>query len=245
MKSFETFQWTENVDNGMTLRMPKEVIENRYWAKLPLNSKAIYPPILKHVNKERGLAFPSIRTLAILSGVTEKTAGKGVNGLNGLPGFKKVRKMSKRGHTAYHYLINEPIRDSRNTIWFSHSYINGGNWSQLTQTAKAILPVLKFFSGCDIEPYCELENIEYIPIEHREIYKGRKYDFMDAEEAYICELAGISKKSLPSAYDNLIKHHIIEPLGLYEGRKVWKVFVKPTQHYKRDWLNSELKKRYG
>ena len=245
MKSFETFQWTENVDNGMTLRMPKEVIENRYWAKLPLNSKAIYPPILKHVNKERGLAFPSIRTLAILSGVTEKTAGKGVNGLNGLPGFKKVRKMSKRGHTAYHYLINEPIRDSRNTIWFSHSYINGGNWSQLTQTAKAILPVLKFFSGWDIEPYCELENIEYIPIEHREIYKGRKYDFMDAEEAYICELAGISKKSLPDAYRSLIKNHIIEPLGLYEGRKVWKVFVKPTQHYKRDWLNSELKKRYG
>ena len=69
--------------------------------------------------------------------------------------------------------------------------------------------------------------------------------FMDAEEAYICELAGISKKSLPSAYDNLIKHHIIEPLGLYEGGKVWKVFVKPTQHYDRDWLNKQLKKRYG
>ena len=242
---YSPFQWSDNFNNSLFSRIPREIIELGYWAKLPLNSKAIYPPILKHVNKERGLAFPSIRTLAILSGVTEKTAGKGVNGLNGLPGFKKVRKMSKRGHTAYHYLINEPIRDSRNTIWFSHSYINGGNWSQLTQTAKAFLPVLKFFAFCDIEPYCEMEGIEYTPIEHTEIYRNRKYDFMDAEEAYICELAGISKKSLPSAYDNLIKHHIIEPLGLYEDRKVWKVFVKPTQHYNRDWLNSELKKRYG
>ena len=68
---------------------------------------------------------------------------------------------------------------------------------------------------------------------------------MNAEEANICEFAGISKKSLPNAYRSLIKNHIIEPLGLYEGRKVWKVFVKPTQHYKRDWLNSELKKRYS
>ena len=68
---------------------------------------------------------------------------------------------------------------------------------------------------------------------------------MNAEEANICELAGITKKSLPNAYRSLITNHIIEPLGLYEGRNACKIFVTPTQHYKTDWLNSELKKRYG
>jgi len=117
--------------------------------------------------------------------------------------------------------------------------------SQLTPTAKAVLPVLKCFSYWEVDRYCKLEEIEYSPIEFTEIYKDRKYDFMKADESIICELAGISKKSLPDAYKSLVHHYFIEPLEFYEGRKVWKVFVKPTQHYKRDWLNSELKKRYS
>jgi len=241
---YSPFQWSDNFNNGLHSRMAREIIEQGYWAKLRTSSQAIYPSILKFINKN-GLAFPSLRTLAIVSGVTEKTAGKGVQGLEGLPGFRKIRKISRHGHTIYNYTIKEPLPDYQHTIWFSHSYINGGNWSKLNPTAKAVLPVLKCFASWDIEPYCELEEIEYIPIEHREIYKGRKYDFMNAEEANICELAGITKKSLPNAYRSLITNHIIEPLGLYEGRKACKIFVTPTQHYKRDWLNSELKKRYG
>jgi hypothetical protein len=244
MNSFESFKWTNNFHNGLRSRMAREIIEQGYWAKLKPSSKEIYPSILKHVNKS-GLAFPSIRTLAIISGVTEKTAGKGVKGLEGLPGFNKVRKMSRRGHTAYHYFIKEPTPDSKHTIWLSHSPDLHQSMSQLTPTAKAVLPVLKCFSYWEVDRYCKLEEIEYSPLEFTEIYKDRKYDFMKADESIICELAGISKKSLPDAYKSLVHHYFIEPLEFYEGRKVWKVFVKPTQHYKRDWLNSELKKRYS
>ena len=86
MKNIEAFKWTENVSNGLTLRMPRIIIEEYYWAALKPASKSVYVPLLKFVNKN-GSAFPSIRTLAIVSGVTEKTAGQGIKGLEGLPGF--------------------------------------------------------------------------------------------------------------------------------------------------------------
>ena len=105
--------------------------------------------------------------------------------------------------------------------------------------------ILKHFSYWEIERYCKPEDIEYSPVEFTEIYKGRKYDFMDADEPIICEFAGISKKALPNAYKSLAQHYFIELLGFYGGRKVWKVLVNPTKYYKRDWLNRKLKKRYG
>ncbi len=178
---YAPFQWSENLYKDLYFRIPKIIIKESLWANLNQASKSVYVPLLKFVNKH-GFAFPSLRTLAIVSGVTEKTAGRGVKGLEGLPGFKKVRKISGRGHIAYNYAIKEPPPDGKHSIWFSHAYINGGNWSQLTPTAKAVLPVLQCFAGWDIEAYCKLEEIEYSPIEFTEIYKDRKYDFMDVDE---------------------------------------------------------------
>jgi len=241
--SYALFQWSNNLNNGLSLRMPRIIIEESLWANLDQASKSVYVPLLKFVNKN-GRAFPSLRTLAIVSGVTEKTAGKGIKGLDGLPGFNKIRWISSRGHIAYKYKIDEPPPDHKHTVWISHDYINGGNWSQLTPTAQAVLPVLKFFAFWEIEWYCELEDMEYELIEFTDIYKNRKYDFMDADESVVYEMAGISKRSLPEAYESLAQHYLIEPLESHEDGKVWKLFTKPFHCYKRDTLNDQVKERY-
>jgi hypothetical protein len=242
--SLGSFKWTENFGNGLNIRMSRRVIEEGYWSNLIPASKAVYLPLLKFVNKQ-GSAWPSQRTLAIVSGVTEKTAGKGIVGLNGLPGFGKKRYITRRGHTANHYCIEEPLPDYEHTIWISHDYINGGNWSLLIPAAKAVFAVLKHFAWWEIDPYCDLQGLEYNPIDFSEIYQCRKYDFMNAEEPIICELAGINRRSLPDAYRSLESNHFLEFLGIDEGKKAWKVFTIPPRYYKRDWLNKKMGKRYG
>ena len=242
--TISTYEWIENVGNNLFLRIPREVVEDRYWSNLTTASKAVYLPLLKFVNKN-GSAWPSQRTLAIVSGITEKTAGKGVKGLDGLPGFEKKKRITRRGHTSNYYLIKEPSPEYLQTIWFSHAYINGGNWSQLTPVAKAIFPVLKHFAWWDIDLYCGLEDLEYSPIENSEIYRDRDYDFMNAEESIICEFAGISRRSLSDAYESLVSQDLIKFLGVDDGKRVWKVFVKPKEYYKRDWLNQESERRYS
>ena len=244
MKNIEAFKWTENVSNGLTLRMPRIIIEEYYWAALKPASKSVYVPLLKFVNKN-GSAFPSIRTLAIVSGVTEKTAGQGIKGLEGLPGFKKIRKVSRRGHIAYNYFIEEPPPDNKHTIWMSHSYINGGNWSMLTPTAQAVLPVLKCFSYWEIERYCKEQGMEYSPADLTEIYRCREYDFVDADESIICEFAGITKRSLAAAYKSLTDNYFIKPVEPDGDKKLWELEIIPLFYYTRDSLNDRTKERYG
>jgi hypothetical protein len=242
--SFGPFQWTENVDNRLSLRFPRVIIKEEIWSTLKTSSKAVYPCLLKFVNKETGSAFPCLRTLSIVSGVSEKTAGDGVRGLDGLPGFKRDRYITKRGHTAHTYNIQEPPPDNNHTIWIQHSFINGGNWSQLTPTAKAIFPVLKYFSWWDERQYLDLEKLgsSIDKFDLINLYTSRQYDFMDAEDEVICRFAGITTRSLQGAYGSLSDHHFISPLRI-AGRKVWEVYISPPKFYRRDWLNKRLPKR--
>jgi hypothetical protein len=240
------FRWTDNLHNGLSLRFARMLIEKETWATLKPASKAIYPCLLKFVNKGSGLAFPCLHTLAIVSGVSEKTAGEGIKGLDGLPGFMKETYITRRGHTAYKYKIQEPPPDRDHTIWISHHFINGGNWSLLTPTAKAVFPVLKHFSWWDGRYYCELENLDSSmdDLDLQCLYPDRKYDFIDAEDEIVCKFSGITKRSLQNAYESLHKHHFVSPLRV-AGRRVWKTYIYPPKHYKREWLNQRIENRYG
>ena len=77
------------------------------------------------------------------------------------------------------------------------------------------------------------------------MFKNRDYDFMDAEENAICQFAGISRKSLPDAFNSLVEHGLIEFEETEDEEKLWKVYTKPTFCYPRDWMNKQTKKRYG
>ena len=203
-------------------------------------------PLLKFVNKKDGLAYPSLYTLAIVSEVAEKTAGLGVKGFEGLPGFTKHRYITARGHIAYRYHIIEPLPDYKHSIYISHDFINGGNWAQLSSTAKALFPVLMYFAWRYKDEYCYLEDLDPVPSNYNGgIYKERKYDLLNAEESIICEFAGVSRKSLDSAYNSLLDHKFIDIWDTHKGRIMWKIFTVPTETYPRDWLNKKTKERYG
>lgn len=245
MEKNNTFQWKENVQSGLFFKMPRNIINSGLWADLPKASKSIYLPLLRFVNKH-GWAWPSNRTLAIYSGSTEKTARIGRKGLEGLPGLKMSIKFDRGGHSTYRYEIEEPQSDSDHSIIFSHAYFDGGNWSQLSQVGQAVFPVLKFFTGWwDYRKYCELECLEFDGSEVKNIFKDRDYDFMDAEAKAICLFAGISRKSLPDAFNSLVEHGLIEFTETEDEEKLWKVHTKPIFCYPRDLMNKETKERYG
>ena len=238
------FQWPETVDNGLFFRMRRDIIDDLLWAGLPTASQAVYPTLLTFVSRH-GLAYPSLRTLAIMSGVTEKTAGNGIRNLEGIPGFTKYLEYNRRGHPSYQYEIKEPLADSDHSIIFRHAYFDGGNWCQVSPTGKAVFPVLKHLAWWKFYEYCELEDIEFREMEMINVFKDRDYDFMDAAEEHICQLAGICRRSLPGAFASLTENYLTEPLETEEGAKLWKVFTVPQMYYKRDMLNEQTKNRYG
>ena len=102
------------------------------------------------------------------------------------------------------------------------------------------------FAWWDKDEYSCLEDLDPGPSNFNgEIYKERKYDFLDADESIICEFAGINPRSLDTAYNSLVDHNFIDYYDTWKGRIIWKVFNGPTETYSRDWLNKKIKERYG
>lgn len=82
------FQFTDDLRGNLFIQIPGFYFEYKLWRELPLASKAILPVIYKHMNAWGG-CYPSQQTIAILAGITEKTAREGLKGLDGLHGFCK------------------------------------------------------------------------------------------------------------------------------------------------------------
>lgn len=80
--------------------------------------------------------------------------------------------------------------------------------------------------------------------EFGEHYPNRKLDFCEAELDVMADCAGINPRSMRSALSNLKQHGLIEEYS-GEYHDGWKVFLRPTIIYKRDYLNEKVMKRYG
>ena len=238
------FQFTDDLRGNLFIQMPGFYFEYKLWRELPLASKAILPVIYKHMNAWGG-CYPSQQTIAILAGITEKTAREGLKGLDGLHGFCKKKYATRRGRTSYKYTA-EDIFDNQETISISHAFFNGGNWSQLTPSAKAVYPVLKYFKWWDFTIYREDEEIsvhegEDLPGQN---YPDRKYDYAYPECEHVAEHAGVNVRSLHSAYESLSEHHFIKFHGEIEGLETWRLFTDPPKVYEPEYLNDQIAKRY-
>ena len=130
MEKNNIFQWKENVQSGLFFKMPRNIINSGLWADLPKASKSIYLPLLRFVNKY-GWAWPSNRTLAIYSGLDEKTARIGRKGLDGLPSLKKFVRFDRGGHSYYKYKIEEPKVGSKKIQIFGKSVTYFGFFSKV------------------------------------------------------------------------------------------------------------------
>ena len=233
------FQFTDQIDFESIFVFDTLWIKNMHWAALPKASKAIFPVIMAHCNT-KGLAFPSERRIAILSGRPDKSVRAGITELNGFPGFKIGYYITKRGKRAKRYHMKMPAIKRGETFPFRRCIIYGGNWSQLTPSATGLYPVMRYFGRFDFDRYVEEIDLDAELNEFNEIYQSRDFDFCEADPDIMAEFAGISRRSIKAALDNLEDKNLIEEIS----HGSWKVFLTPSMYFKRSFLNQQVIARY-
>jgi len=239
--SYEIFP--DNVRIELFIKIRRTYIQDTTWRNWPKSTKAIVPVIMKHSNI-CGYSFPSQTRIAIYSGITEKSVREGLNGLQNFQDFGITKEFSRRGWMKNKYWFKPASRNEKGAIFISHAFFNGANWARLTSSAKAIYPVLKCYCFWELERYQEYVEIRGSPLDVNYIYKYRNYDFLSAEPEAIAEFSGICKKSIPSAFQSLTNNYFIEPIGMVDGRKTYKIYTRPPRTFKA-YMNKQARKRYN
>jgi len=232
------YQFVEKINQTNFFWFDKKVIENLNWALLPKSSKAVFPVIACHCD-ENGIAFPSERTIAILSGRTEKIVRSGINGLDGFPGFQWDTWKTRRGKRAKKYQLELPKYRKGTVFPFFKETLESGHWRELVPTAQALYPVLRYFGFFNLDFYNEAEETEFGEIEFMDVYENRHYDFVYTDcLTGLAKHAGISRRSIYGAIDCLRKNNLFEYCYFENGLS--KIYIKSKFHYKRSYLNKKI-----
>ena len=239
------YQFKDEVHENVFFRFDKLWVKNMNWALLPKSSKAVLPVIAVHCDKDE-IAFPSEQTIAIQSGLTEKTVREGIKGLLGFPGFKLDHYITKRGRRANKFRFNFPPEDEEGRCFFFYkTIIEGGNWSLLKPVSKSLYPVMRHFAYFDLEVYLQKHKYAY-QIYHpdkdfKKLYKTRQWDICGAEIPIMAKYANITRQSVYEALYDLTEKGLIKPMA----KSRWKVFLSPNKTYTKESLNRKIIRRYG
>lgn len=237
------YQFKEHAYSNVHFWFDKKLIENMNWAMLPKSSKAIYPVIACHRNG-KGLSFPGERTIAIMSGRTDKVVREGIQGLISFPGFKVVPYVTKRGRRSKKFHLKQPPRENGRSFPFHKCIIDGGNWAELKTVAKALYPVMRYFGFYDEDAVYSDQDI-FPGDKFNEIYPKRKYDLCQAEGHLMAHYAGIARNSVPEALRDLERNFLIESIQRYDlDVFTWKVYLRPPRYFRRDHLNTKTMEIY-
>jgi Helix-turn-helix domain len=232
-----------DVREELFIKIRRSYFEEMIWRDWPKATKATVPVIMKHSNAS-GYSFPSQTRIAIYSGLTEKSVRQGLNGLQDFQDFRIKREFNRRGWMKNKYWFRPASINEKGSVFISHAFFNGGNWSLLSQSAKAIYPVLKYFCYWDYELYEEYEEVGLALFYYNDVYKGREYDFLNADPEAIAKYSGVNKKSIFSAFQSLENHYFMEPIGVVDGRKTWKLFTQPPFTF-NTYMNKQVKEKYN
>jgi len=233
----------DDVRGDLFIRIRGSYFEYMIWRDWPKATKAIIPVIMKH-SDACGNSFPSQTRIAIYSGINEKSVREGLNGLQNFPDFGIKKDFNKRGWAMNKYWFRPATKNEKEAVFISHAFFNGGNWALLSQSAKAIYPVLKYFCYWEFDLYQEYEEMTEPPSETFEVYLNRKYDFLNADTEAIVEYSGVCKKSISSAFQELKNRYFIEPIGMVDGRETWKLFTQPPSIFNA-YMNKQAREKYN
>ena len=235
------FHFPNEVDCTLFFRFDKRLIENMNWARISPAAKAVFPVIACHCN-ERGDAFPGENTIAALSGLTPKSVRKGIrNDLDGFPGFNWTFYKTRYGKRGKRFNIAFPRKDIKGRTFFFHRIIiDSGIWSELTPTAHALYPAMRYFSRYEAD---QDENEETTDSEFIERYSQRRWELCYAEVGQLAKFAGVNRRSIADGLINLQNNFLIEPYHNECSEKIWKVYLIPKKVYKPSYLNQKLKQR--
>lgn len=218
------------------------IIQNFLWANLPNATKSIFPVIASFQN-DRGYAYPSEQTIAILCGRTNKTVRNGVKGLSSLESVSLSHHVTPKGRRAKKFHIEPPPPESPLNFPFFTCVLEKGLWQHLSPSAQALYPVMRHFGFFDLQTYKRYNKGNE---GFSEELANRDFDYCIATREQLIHHSGISKQTLVTAFNSLESCELIKPLDKDPGGQtfLWKVFFKTDCWFPRDLLNDKIAKRY-
>jgi len=239
-------------DRGIFFRVKNEYIISKVWKELPKSSKSIFPVIAVHCNK-KGIAFPSQETISKLSGCTPKTVRNGLKGLEEFHDFKISQEVNAKGQIKNIYHIKLPKKNDKEVFFFHKTIIESGKWSKISQSAKALYPVIRAYSYCDFKSYqmlmCE-EDTFYdgdgmSAGERLDHYGKRDFNLNASDFSVLSDFSGITLQSVYNAINSLKKHGLLEEITTNQKRRIFKVLYNPKRyvHGSMKWKVIEYARR--
>lgn len=239
------YQFQEKIDHKGHFWFNKKIILDRKWADLPSASKSIFPVIASH-SDSRGFCFPGEQRIAILSGLTEKTARAGVAGLENFEEAVIVTPyLTRRGRRSKQFIVALGADGPGQSFPFFSAIFHTGSWRMLKPAAQAVYPVMRSFGFFDqtifeIQFPGEWDGTEDA---FKDNFQSRKWDFCEAEIGVLADYAGVSRRSLSSALGDLEKYGLAERFA-EGGLAGWKVYLHPKYQFRHDQLNEHIARKY-
>lgn len=245
-----TFPWKPNPDAKFWLE--KDWVFSGEYAELISAAQRLFPAIGIHWNWKTKIAYPSERTLAILTGMDVQTVRKGLRDLAdkrpyGFTIAKDKRRNVYEMFLPYQRPSKENGGEAGDNFPFHSWVIHSGIYRRLKPVEQLMLMGLKAYSRFDLNGYDELEELDLSENEKSDYwqdekgFKSRKYDFFSFHCAFpgrTTKLAfagkvGIGSNMIAGALRGLEANGAIE----WMGGDLYKVFL----HAKDDRIVSRLR----
>ncbi len=163
-----------------------------------------------------------------LAGLREKTVRKGIKNLEASNILKVSWSVSSRGNRLRNFHVRPALPQfntnshrnySKAPFPFYSSIIlsTWRCWKDLTRTAKALYPVMRYFA---------FNEKKY----SKEEYLQRDFDCCTAKPDVLAEYAGITKRSLKSAINSLAANDLVEEIEESHGT-AWHVYLRPEMPF--------------
>lgn len=204
---------------------------------------AVYPALCLAANFEREEPVQISReNIAKMVGITAPSVDKGVRDLCRLKYKGKpllTREMTQRERRRFYlywpfFIRKYQMEDSEVKFFpFYKCLIDGGVWADLKPRAKSLYVALRQTAFFDIAAYAELEpddcpdgaeDFDW----NGEGYRNRKWEINLEQVAELCRLANVDRSDIDSAFDQLVRHGLIERVDRW-----FMVYLKPNKSEKK------------
>ena len=124
---------------GNFFRIDKGIVHLDKLAEWNDREVALYPVLMAHTDA-KGECYPNIETMAKLSGLSKRWAGKAVKELAERPeiGLTIKREHQGGGRWKHSYKVVPLPRNHQSTVRFYLELVNGGHWSALSRQAQRV-----------------------------------------------------------------------------------------------------------
>lgn len=206
-------------DRGLFFRMSKELLLSSEWAALPPISKAVYPAVAVHADRN-GKAFPSVEKIAELTGVDDKAAGTALKAIfdGGLPQHRRTTYFTKKGHKAYRYYMPTHTK-TKGAIRLYKNVVYSEAWEKMSISAKAVYIAIQAVSFFHFDQYADEQEI-YAPQKEDDLFEQRLYDHVSPGMDWLVYNAKRGERTVKKALIELQNTGLIDTTT-----KPWKVFL--------------------